>query len=572
MDLEDGMSTKSSGKRGGWITVPFIIGSAGALGLATSGASANLLVYLVEEFNVKSIDAAQITNIVNGCVSLAPILGAVISDSFFGCFPVIAVSTAISLLSMVLFTLTSTISSLRPAPCATGSDACPTATPDQLAVLYAAVALVCVASGGTRFTTATMGADQFDSATDQNVFFNWYFIAQYVSSVLGATVIVYVQDSVSWGWGFGISAAASAAATAVLLLGLRHYRRPKPTGSPFTGLARVAVAAVRKWRLPTSPEAVGLFFGPDKSTLQSNQPPSLSLRWLNKAAVVTRGDNNEDGSLAKPWRLCTVQEVEDLKAIVRILPLWLTGIFLSISIGIQGSLTVLQALTVDRRLGPHFSVPAGSLIVSSFAASAVTLFLLDRFIFPTWRMLTGREETLLRRVGIGHAINIAAMAASALVERMRMSAVRSHRLADDLAGATVPMSVLWLLLPLVLVGVAEALHFPGQVAFYYQEFPPALRGTATGMMAVIIALGFYLSTAVIDLVRRATDWLPDNVNASRLDRVYWTLAAGGAVNLGMFLILAQAYRCRSGSPETLAAEKQVALAPPPPTSEGHKRL
>ncbi|CAA6669277.1 unnamed protein product [Spirodela intermedia] len=551
MDLEDGMSTKSSGKRGGWITVPSsLVRSAGALGLATSGASANLLVYLVEEFNVKSIDAAQITNIVNGCVSLAPILGAVISDSFFGCFPVIAVSTAISLLSMVLFTLTSTISSLRPAPCATGSDACPTATPDQLAVLYAAVALVCVASGGTRFTTATMGADQFDSATDQNVFFNWYFIAQYVSSVLGATVIVYVQDSVSWGWGFGISAAASAAATAVLLLGLRHYRRPKPTGSPFTGLARVAVAAVRKWRLPTSPEAVGLFFGPDKSTLQSNQPPSLSLRWLNKAAVVTRGDNNEDGSLAKPWRLCTVQEVEDLKAIVRILPLWLTGIFLSISIGIQGSLTVLQALTVDRRLGPTSPSPPAP---SSSPPS------------PPPRKRCSAAWDWPRHQHRRHGcVGVGGEDADERREEPppRRRPCRRHRadvgpLAAAAAGAR---------------RVAEALHFPGQVAFYYQEFPPALRGTATGMMAVIIALGFYLSTAVIDLVRRATDWLPDNVNASRLDRVYWTLAAGGAVNLGMFLILAQAYRCRSGSPETLAAEKQVALAPPPPTSEGHKRL
>jgi len=69
--------------------------------LATDGATSNIMVYLIKEFNVKSIDAAQIKNVINGCTSLAPIAGAIISDSFFGCFPVIAVSTFISFLVIV---------------------------------------------------------------------------------------------------------------------------------------------------------------------------------------------------------------------------------------------------------------------------------------------------------------------------------------------------------------------------------------------------------------------------------------------------------------------------------------
>ena len=68
------------------------------LTLSAAGWVNNLIVYLITEFNVKSIDAAQIFNVVNGCMALFPVLGAVIADSFVGCFSVIWVSSIINLL------------------------------------------------------------------------------------------------------------------------------------------------------------------------------------------------------------------------------------------------------------------------------------------------------------------------------------------------------------------------------------------------------------------------------------------------------------------------------------------
>ncbi|MQL76033.1 hypothetical protein Taro_008423 [Colocasia esculenta] len=555
LDVEEARATSfPSSKQGGWITFPFITGSLLALVIALSGATSNLIVYLIEQYNVKSIDAAQISNIVNGCSSAAPVLGAIVSDSYFGCFAVVAVSTFVALLSLILFTLSATLPSLRPSPCAPGSNTCQAASTPQLAVLYAAVALMCVAAGGTRFTMATMGADQFDTALEQDTFFNWYFVALYAGSVAGATVLVYVEDSVSWGWGFGACTAASAVGFVVLLLGTRHYRRPRPGGSPFTGLIQVVVAAARKWKV-TGDQQADYYHGP--GLLHGLPPPTGSFRCLNRAAVKTEGDTNSDGSVAKPWRLCTVKQVEDLKTILRILPLWSTSIFLSVSIGIQGSLTVLQALTVDRSLGPRFSVPAGSLMVTTLVATALSLSLLDRCFFPAWRKLVREKNpTPLQRVGLGHVLNAVAMAASALVERRRMRAVRTHHLAAGSPGSVVPMSVLWLLPPLLVVGVGEAMHFPGQVALYYQEFPAALRSSATGMIALIVALGFYLSTAVIDLVRKVTDWLPDDVSTSKLDRMYWLLAAGGMLNFGAYLVCASVYKYRS-VPEEVGSKEEI---------------
>nr|CAB3465601.1 unnamed protein product [Digitaria exilis] len=235
-------------RKGGWITFPFLGVAMMGLGVATSGALSNMVVYLIKEYNVPSVDAAQISNIISGCLSLAPVAGAIVADAFFGCYPVVAVSMAFSVLSLVMFTLTAILPGLRPAPCQQLSSGghCEPASAGQMAVLYTGVFLMCVSAAGSRFNQATMGADQFDAAADRDVLFNWFFIFFYASSVLGSTVIVYIQDTVSWTLGFGVSMAASVVGLAAMLLGARYYRRPAVRGSPFTGLARVVVAAVRK--------------------------------------------------------------------------------------------------------------------------------------------------------------------------------------------------------------------------------------------------------------------------------------------------------------------------------------
>uniref|UniRef100_J3L831 Uncharacterized protein n=1 Tax=Oryza brachyantha TaxID=4533 RepID=J3L831_ORYBR len=63
------------------------------------------------------------------------------------------------------------------------------------------------------------------------------------------------------------------------------------------------------------------------------------------------------------------------------------------------------------------------------------------------------------------------------------------------------------------------------------------------MPPLFIAAGPYLSTGLVNAVRRATMWLPDDLNQSRLDSVYWTLAD---VNFGYFLVCATT-KSHSGS-------------------------
>ncbi|KAL6853386.1 hypothetical protein ACP4OV_019415 [Aristida adscensionis] len=573
VSVEQHEEAASVREEGGWITLPFLAGSVVGLGMAMSATSSNLIVYLIKRYNAKPIDAAQVSNVVRGCMQLAPLVGAAVSDAFFGCYPVVAAAVAVSLLSFVLFTLTAAIPSLRPPPCSPSPSppppsSCKPASALQSAVLYAAVCLLAVGNGGTRYTMATMGADQLAGGGGgvdrrrrrREAFFSWYFVCLYASYVVGDTAVVYVQDSVSWGLGFGVCAATTGLGLAALVAGSSYYRRPVPKGSPFTAMARVVVAAARKATMDLGPLGRVQYyhdrssFDPDTpSQAQDRAPPSERFRFLNRAAMIGPGDTNpEDGSVARPWRLCSVQQVEDLKRVVRVLPLWSSGILVSMTVNAQVSLTVLQALTMDRALGPRFAVPAASMTVTVLAAFVLSAALFDRVVVPRWDRLAaagghgGRSFRLtpLRRVGLGHAANVASMAVAALVERRRLRVVAATGGGGG-GGAVVPMSALWLVAQLAVTGAEEALHLPGNTALFYQEFPAALRSTATAMPPLFVAAGSYLSTAFVDAVRRATGWLPDDLNRSRLDRVYWALAMAAAANLGYFLLCASMYRYKN---------------------------
>ncbi|XP_021655676.2 putative protein NRT1/ PTR FAMILY 2.2 [Hevea brasiliensis] len=164
---------------------------------------------------------------------------------------------------------------------------------------------------------AAMGANQFNSVKDQEAFINWYVIISYGSTVTGATIVVYTEDNVSWALGFGLSAVANIVGLAVFFLGSHYYHQIKLQGSPFTNLARVIIAAIRKRKVPLSSKIEDYYCG-HKAVQIEVLAPTKSLRYLNHAALKIEGETRSDGSIAKPWSLCSTQKVEDLKTFLRI--------------------------------------------------------------------------------------------------------------------------------------------------------------------------------------------------------------------------------------------------------------
>ncbi|XP_010425993.1 PREDICTED: protein NRT1/ PTR FAMILY 2.3-like [Camelina sativa] len=532
-DTEAQSSGDPSSKRGGWITFPFLMATLLGLSITSFGWVMNLIVFLIEEYNIKNIAAAQISNIVNGCFSMLPVVTAILADSFFGNIPVISASAFISFLGIFLLTLITSFDYLRPKPCETGSILCQSPSKLQLGILYAALALVTTGTAGTRVTLASAGANQYEKPKDKGSFFNWYFLTVNTGAIISATAIVYTQDNASWKLGFGICAAANLISFFVFISGKRYYKHDKPMKSPFTSLVRVVVAATVKRKAVISSKEEDYHH----NELIEEAMPSKSFRFLNRAALKVEGDLklSGDDSFNNIWRLCSVQEVEDFKAVLRLIPLWLAIMLVSTPIVVQASMMILQGLVTDRGLGPHFKVPAGSLQVITIISACIVIIINNWLVYPMYQKLTNKPLTPLQKVGIGQVFTILSMAISAVVESKRLKTVGNEH----------PMSVLWLFPPLVIVGIGEAFQLPANTELFYGEFPESLRNTATSLTSVVIGISFYLSTALIDVIQRTTAWLPDDINHGRVDNVYWVLVIGGVLNLGYFLVCCWLYKYRN---------------------------
>ncbi|KAF9671618.1 hypothetical protein SADUNF_Sadunf12G0066400 [Salix dunnii] len=88
---------------------------------------------------------------------------------------------------------------------------------------------------------------------------------------------------------------------------------------------------------------------------------SLSLLgFLNKAAVIGNPEKNLDcdGLAIDPWRLCTVNQVEELKSLIKVLPICPTGIMIAVTLN-QHAFPVLQATTMDRHFIGNLKRPRG---------------------------------------------------------------------------------------------------------------------------------------------------------------------------------------------------------------------
>ena len=120
-----------------------------------------------------------------------------------------------------------------------------------------------------------------------------------------------------------------------------------------------------------------------------------------------------DGAACDPWRLCTVQQVEEVKCLVRLLPVWSSGIVYYIVLTNLGNYGVLQAMQTDRRLGRSgFQIPAGSLVVFNMLALTAWLPVYDGVVVPALRLASSRLILGLRGRRAMAAATVATAAAA----------------------------------------------------------------------------------------------------------------------------------------------------------------
>ncbi|CAN8239149.1 unnamed protein product [Cochlearia groenlandica] len=563
MDEEEAIisleSTMQQRKPQGWKAMPYILGNETLERLGTIGLLSNFMVYLTRVFHLEQVDASNVINIWSGFTNLTPLIGAFISDAYVGRFKTIAFASFATLLGLVTLTLTASLPQLHPTTC-NSKDPLTCAGPNKLqfGVLFLGLGLLSVGSGGIRPCSIPFGVDQFDQRTEQGLkgvasFFNWYYMTFTMVLLITQTVVVYIQDQVSWIIGFSVPTGLMALAVVMFFLGMKLYVYVKPEGSIFSGIAQVVVAARKKikMKLPKEDDGTVTYYDPPvKDTVLSKLHHSNQFRFLDKAAVIIEGDLDSDGIPTNKWRLCSIQEIEEVKCLIRIVPVWSAGIISLAAMSQQGTFTVSQALKMDRHLGPNFEIPAGSLSVISLLTIGVFLPLYDRVLVPFLRRITGHKSgiTLLQRIGTGIVFAVLSMIVAGVVERMRrMRAIN----AGDPSGMT-PMSVFWLSPQLILMGLCEAFNIIGQIEFFNSQFPEHMRSIANSLFSLSFAGSNYLSSMIVTTVHKFSgghnrpDWLNKNLNAGKLDYFYYLIAVLGVVNLVYFWYCARGYRYKVG--------------------------
>ncbi|MQM12714.1 hypothetical protein Taro_045631 [Colocasia esculenta] len=550
----------------GWKAMPYVIGNETFEKLGTLGISSNLLVYLTSVFNMSSVDATTLLNIWFGTANIATLFGAFLSDAYFGRYVVISFASIASFLGMVIITLTAAIPGQHPRPCSGGGGTCQEPSTSQMAFLLSGLGLMVVGSGGIRPCNLAFGADQFDPGTEAgkkgiNSFFNWYYFTFTTAMMVSSTAIIYLQSNVSWVLGFAIPAGLMFLSCIIFFLGTPIYVRVRPEGSPLTGVAQVAVAAFRKRRLRLpegGPATAAALFNPASPTngVNTRLPHTDQFRFLDKAAIATSKDEIEPNGLAgDPWRLCTLQQVEEVKCLLRVIPVWSTGILYYACESQQNNYPVLTALQSDRHLGKHFAIPAASFTVFIMLAVSLWLPVYDRVVVPWLRGLTGKEKgiTLLQKMGVGIVLSVVATVISAMVEERRRRIAQVYpTIGKTKHGSDVSsMSGLWLIIQLTVAGVSEAFNITGQIEFYYKQFPENMRSIAGAFLFCGFAIGNYVSGFLVTVVHRTTksgagggehNWLAEDLNKGKLDNFYYLIAALGMINFFYFLACASWYK------------------------------
>lgn len=273
----------------------------------------------------------------------------------------------------------------------------------------------------------------------------------------------------------------------------------------------------------------------------------LMYRFLSKAAIITSEDEfNPDGSTKDPWKLCSIQQVEEVKCLIKVIPIWISGIMYYVSVVQQQNYVVFQALQSDKRLGiGQFKIPAASYIVFSMLALTIWIPIFDRILVPWLKnKVTGKEGgiTILQRMGIGMVLSVFTMVSSALVENRR------KKMALDKTTLVSSMSGLWLIPQLTLSGLSEAFTLIGENEFFYKECPENMTSVAMALFFCGIAGSSYLSSFLASIVEKITGgedgrqgWLAEDLNRGKLDYFYYLIGGLEMLNLIYFLLCSKWY-------------------------------
>ncbi|TVU31417.1 hypothetical protein EJB05_23101 [Eragrostis curvula] len=525
---------------GNWRACFLIVGVEFTECVAFFAISKNLVTYLTGVLHESNVDAAKNVSAWIGSSFLTPLIGAFLADTYWGRYWTIVIFLSVYVVGM----LTLTVSAFLPLLMNSSYN-----SSIHRVVAYLGLYLAALGNGGIKPCTSSLGADQFDGTdpverVTKGSFFNWYYFSMNIGSLLSGTVLVWVQENVGWDVGFAIPTVVMVCGLAVFVAGRKVYRYQRVEGSPLTRVSQVVVAAVRNYNAVLPEDSSALHEVPASTEPNCKIEHTNQFRFFDKAAIVVKPGEKGAAAPTSPWRLCTVSQVEELKMLLRMFPIWASMVLFFTATAQMSSTFIEQGAAMDTRVGP-FTLPPASLATFDVISVMVCIPVYDRVLVPLARRATGKDRGLsqLQRLGAGLALSVAGMAYAALVESRRLSLARASP-----APAARKMSIAWQAPAYAVLGAGEVFAAIGVLEFFYDQSPPGMKSLGTALAQLTVAAGNYVNSAALAAVAAVTarggrpGWIPDDLNQGHLDYFFWLMAALGVGNLLHFLHCSVRYR------------------------------
>ncbi|XXG67372.1 hypothetical protein AAC387_Pa06g0733 [Persea americana] len=543
------------GRTGGWRSGMLLLADHGLATLAFVGVEVNLVLFAKRVLKQSNAEAANTFSRWMGTVHLFSLIGAFLSDSYWGRYKTCVVFQAVFTFGLAVLSLSTHFFLLKPHGCGKSGFLCDSHSSLEIAIFYLSIYLVALGNGASEPSLATFGSDQFDEedALEKRLktsFFSYFYVALNMGSMFSETVLAYLENSGNWVLGFWISTFCGFAALALFLSGSLRYRHFRPCGNPLSRLCQVLVAATRKLKVEVPSHEDGLHESHDGATATTGNRRRIihteDFRILDRAAILTTEDKVALVSKHShnPWRLCTITQVEEVKCVLRLLPIWLCSIFFSMVYIQMTSLFILQGAAMNTSIA-RFHIPPASMTVFDIISTSIFIILYDRLIVTCYTKLMKKrpiELSELQKMGTGLLIAIAAIMAAGIVEIHRLR----HTIESD--NELSSLSIFWQVPQYVVLGVAEAFMYVGQYEFFTAQIPDGLKSLGIGLCMSASSIGSYLSSLFLTVVMTITTrgsqpgWVPSNLNEGHMDRFFFLSAVLTALNLVAFIFCAKQHK------------------------------
>ncbi|XP_062228582.1 protein NRT1/ PTR FAMILY 5.8-like [Phragmites australis] len=509
-----------------------VIVVAGVERFAYKGVASNLVTYLADVVGMSTSAAAKSVSTWSGVNFMLPLASAVLADSFWDRYSTITASSLLYVLGLVGLASWALLRTWM--PCSS---------------LFFPLYLISIGQAGYNPALQAFGADQLDIGDDtgsgtvaeekgkvKSMFFHWWYFGICSGSLLGNSIMSYIQDNFGWGLGFAIPCAVMAISVAAFFCGTPLYMlkqrmsigRPSSINIFKVVKSILANVGARKISLPSRDDN-----GDAISELELQEKP------LKAEPTDTKVSMDE----AAP---------SVAKIVFRLLPIW--AVLLMFAVIFQQPMTFFteQGMLMDHTVGGAFLIPP-AMLQSSITVSIILLMpMYDRMIIPLINAITRGSDgiTVLQRIGVGMVLSIVAMVVAALVESWRLRV----GVATGGEGGGVRPSILWLLPQYVLLGVSDVFTVVGMQEFFYTQVPSTMRTIGIALNTSVFGFGSFLGAFLITALEMATasdgngrGWFSDDPREAHLDKYYWFLALLSSVSFVIFTHLCKYYNSTDAS-------------------------